>query len=133
MKPFDALTAVRDRLPSVLQPLATLAFNYWWTWSGQQLRLFAPLDQQLWEDCHHNPVAFLLRVDQERLDVAATDPDYVQLVQGLAARFAEYVQPRVCALAPHITPQQPVAYFCAEFGIHESLPIYAGGLGVLAG
>ncbi|MCS7293211.1 MAG: alpha-glucan family phosphorylase [Gloeomargarita sp. SKYBB_i_bin120] len=133
MKLLDPLTTIRDRLPNVLQPLATLAFNYWWTWSGQQLRLFAPIDQQLWEACHHNPVLFLQKVSQERLDEAATDPDYVQLVQNVAARFEAYMQPRTCPLAPHITPQQPVAYFCAEFGIHESLPLYAGGLGVLAG
>ncbi|MEN9217220.1 MAG: alpha-glucan family phosphorylase [Gloeomargarita sp. HHBFW_bins_162] len=133
MNSFDPIMALQSRLPHVLHPLATLAFNYWWTWSGQQLRLFSTIDHQLWEACHHNPVLFLQKVSQERLDEVATDPEYVQMLQTLMVRFRQYMQPQDCPLAPQISPQQPVAYFCAEFGLHESLPIYSGGLGILAG
>ncbi len=133
MKSFNPVTVLQTRLPQGLSPLATLAFNYWWTWSGQQLRLFSTIDHPLWEECHHNPVLFLQRVSRERLDEVATDPDYVQMVQTLMVRFRQYMQPQDCPLAPRISPQRPVAYFCAEFGLHESLPIYSGGLGILAG
>ncbi|MEN9218141.1 MAG: alpha-glucan family phosphorylase, partial [Gloeomargarita sp. DG_2_bins_126] len=129
---MKSVPTIQARLPQILQPLATLAFNYWWTWSGQQLRLFSTIDHQLWEECHHNPVLFLQKVSRERLDEVATDPEYVQMVQTLMARFRQYMQ-QDCPLPPPIRAEQPVAYFCAEFGLHESLPIYAGGLGVLAG
>ncbi|APB34169.1 Glucan phosphorylase [Gloeomargarita lithophora Alchichica-D10] len=130
---FDPILTLQDRLPQGLKPLAPLSFNYWWTWSGQQLRLFNTIDHQLWEACHHNPVLFLQKVSRERLDAVATDPDYVQMVQTLMVRFRQYMQFQDCPLAPQISPERPVAYFCAEFGLHESLPIYSGGLGILAG
>ena len=133
MQSFEPVATLEQRLPQDLKPLATLAFNYWWTWSGQQLRLFSTIDHQLWEECHHNPVLFLQKVCRERLDEVATDPDYVRMVQTLMVRFRQYMQPRDCVLAPRISPERPVAYFCAEFGLHESLPIYSGGLGILAG
>lgn len=133
MQSFEPVATLEQRLPQELKSLATLAFNYWWTWSGQQLRLFSTIDHQLWEECHHNPVLFLQKVCRERLDEVATDPDYVQMVQTLMVRFRQYMQPRDCVLAPRISPERPVAYFCAEFGLHESLPIYSGGLGILAG
>jgi len=133
MQPCESLVTLQRRLPVALQDLATLAFNYWWTWSGEQLRLFSTIDHRLWEECHHNPVLFLRQVSRERLDEVATDPDYVQMLQALMVRFRQYMQAPLREGLPGITPNHPVAYFCAEFGLHESLPIYAGGLGILAG
>jgi len=98
MQSFEPVATLEHRLPQELKPLATLAFNYWWTWSGQQLRLFSTIDHQLWEECHHNPVLFLQKVCRERLDEVATDPDYVQMVQTLMVRFRQYMQPRDCVL-----------------------------------
>ncbi|WP_448379759.1 alpha-glucan family phosphorylase [Gloeomargarita sp.] len=133
MQSCEPLVTLQRRLPVALQDLATLAFNYWWTWSGEQLRLFSAIDHRLWEECHHNPVLFLRRVSRERLDEVATDPDYLQMVQRLMVRFRQYMQAPPRTGLPGIGPDRPVAYFCAEFGLHESLPLYAGGLGILAG
>ena len=133
MQSCEPLVTLQRRLPVALQDLATLAFNYWWTWSGEQLRLFSAIDHRLWEECHHNPVLFLRRVSRERLDEVATDPDYLQMVQRLMVRFRQYMQSPPRVGLPGIGPDRPVAYFCAEFGLHESLPLYAGGLGILAG
>jgi len=122
MQPCESLVTLQRRLPVALQDLATLAFNYWWTWSGEQLRLFSTIDHRLWEECHHNPVLFLRRVSQERLDEVATDPDYVQMLQALMVRFRQYMQAPLREGLPGITPNHPVAYFCAEFGLHQYFP-----------
>lgn len=131
--PADQL---RSRLPRSLNRLADLAYNYWWCWAADQVSLFEMINPDEWERCNHNPVMLLESISYERLTQLAIDPFYVRRVQDLITEFDAYLagdKTWASRVAPQISKQRPVAYFCAEFGIHESLPIYSGGLGVLAG
>ncbi len=130
------ITALANRLPSPLKHLAEIAYNYWWSWTPERVGLFQHIDANLWRDCNHNPVQLLWQVPYERLTQIAEDPIYLKGLRSLMRQFNGYMNEQetwASRVAPQISPQHPVAYFCTEFGIHESLPIYAGGLGVLAG
>jgi starch phosphorylase len=122
-------------LPLPLQPLERLAWNYWWSWSREGNSLFRTLDAELWEESEHNPLLLLSRLSEFRLAQMATDPAYTDRVAALAQHFDRYlaVGPNTPALETTITEKNPVAYFCAEYGVHTSLPLYSGGLGILAG
>ncbi len=125
-----------QKLPLPLKRLADLAYNYWWSWTTERISLFQNIDPQAWERYGHNPVAVLESVSYERLTQIAEDPFYIQQVADLAAQLDSYMTQQdtwVSQVAPQISRDRPIAYFCAEFGIHESLPIYSGGLGILAG
>jgi len=133
---IEKLFTPKAELPGPLQPLERLAWNYWWSWSADGASLFRDLDADIWEDCEHNPRLLLARTSAYRLAQAATDPVYLERVRRIDQLFKDYMaQPTSWPLAdtPIITPNNPVAYFCAEFGVHNSLPLYSGGLGILAG
>ncbi|BAY62428.1 putative alpha-glucan phosphorylase [Calothrix brevissima NIES-22] len=133
---MTAALRLSEKLPFVLKRLADLAYNYWWSWSSDRIALFQSIDPQEWERCGHNPVAILESASYERLSQLAEDPVYIKQVSALAREFDRYMQQKdtwVSGVAPQLTKEHPVAYFCAEFGIHESLPVYSGGLGILAG
>lgn len=120
----------------LLEALKELANNYWWSWSTDGAAIFRDLAPDLWESSRHNPKRVLAGVTTYRLTQAATDPIFLQRVERQLIRFRSYcARPDTWAAhaLPNLSPARPVAYFCAEFGIHESLPNYAGGLGVLAG
>ena len=126
------------KLPLPLKPLERLSWNYWWSWSRDGASTFRDLDPDIWEECEHNPRLLLSRVSEYRLAQMATDPVYIQRVANLAHEFDEYMQQPLQGWGtssgqPVITPERPVAYFCAEYGVHNSLPLYSGGLGMLAG
>jgi glycogen phosphorylase len=128
-------------LPSPLQALERLYSNYWWSWSAEGAGVFRDLDTEIWEECEHNPRLLLERVSEYRLAEMATDPVYLERVRTLAEQFDHYMDGTSGLAAKWsnlagrsaITAEHPVAYFCAEYGIHNSLPLYSGGLGVLAG
>ena len=122
-------------LPAPLQPLERIAWNYWWSWSREGESVFRALDAELWEDCEHNPRLMLSHVAEYRLAQMATDPVYIERVATLAEHFDRYLEvgPNTPVLKTTVTEQNPVAYFCAEYGVHNSLPLYSGGLGILAG
>lgn len=131
-------TSPRPRvLPPNLQPLKGLAWNYWWSWAPDGAEVFRDLDPGLWQQCEQNPRTLLAQVSDLRLAQIAADPTFADRVQRLSERFTAYMSdPRPwpkLQLAPRISRDNPVAYFCAEFGIHNSLPLYSGGLGILAG
>ena len=115
-----------------LLPLESLAWNYWWSWAPDGPAIFRDLDPELWEDAEHNPRQLLARVSAYRRAEAASDPVYLERVQQLAKSFETYMNADPSSTFA-ITRANPVAYFCAEFGIHNSLPLYSGGLGILAG
>ncbi len=115
-----------------LLPLEPLAWNYWWSWAPDGAAVFRDLDPELWEEYEHNPRELLARVSPYRLAEISSDPVYLERVQRLAQRFDTYMS-AAPASTTAITREHPVAYFCAEFGIHNSLPLYSGGLGILAG
>lgn len=133
-----AVTLDARRLPEPLRALERLAWNYWWSWAEDGAAVFRDLDPQVWEVCEHNPRRVLAETSEFRLLQMATDPVYTERVRRLAERFDEYMaDTRAAWEAPEqekkITPARPVAYFCAEYGVHNSLPLYSGGLGMLAG
>ena len=123
-------------LPENLQALETLSWNYWWSWSTEGVNIFHDLDPQLWEDVEQNPRIMLRRISDLRLLQKANDPNYAARVAKLEADFHAYRETGVKTRSGNgrkISVEHPVAYFCAEYGVHNSLPIYSGGLGILAG
>jgi len=122
-------------LPKRINGLWQLAFNLWWTWHWEAREVFRRLDYPLWRLTSHNPVRMLQTVPYEHLKRAAREPAFVALYDaaivglGRALTAKESWWARTFA---HL-PDRPVAYFSAEFALHHTLPIYAGGLGVLAG
>lgn len=125
--------APQNSLPAPLLSIERLAWNYWWSWAPDGISLFRDLEPELWEECEHNPRQLLARTSTYRLAEAATDPAYLERVRRIEQAFHTYMASEPVAVSPAITTENPVAYFCAEFGIHNSLPLYSGGLGILAG
>ena len=128
---FRNLTAVVN-LPKKIERLRELAYNLWWTWNPEALELFNYLDPKLLEETGNNPVKMLESISVERLTEAANNEGYINLYKNVFNRFDNYMGERPAGV-DGIKPSHPVAYFSPEFGLHESVPIYSGGLGVLAG
>jgi len=126
--------SVRPRIPARLARLADLAGNLWYSFDRPTRVLFARLHPALWEAVGHSPKAMLNCVDEHRLTAAAADPAFVNAFDRALAAFDAYMTEPAARPAPDADGDRTlVAYFCAEFGVHESLPIYSGGLGILAG
>ncbi len=123
------------RLEGEAEGLRELARDFWWTWHPEAERLFASLDPELWESVGHHPLRLLARLDPRRLqDAIDHQPGFGARVQQLLRlRAADLAAPVPAATAAALDARRPVAYFSAEFALHESLPVYSGGLGVLAG
>lgn len=123
-------------LPRRLRRLADLAYNLWWTWGRDADQVFELIDRETWEVAYHNPVSFLRLVDHDHLIAASHVSHYLDLYDRVIQAFDDYMTGGDNTwYARHHQEwfNQPIAYFCAEFGIHEALPIYAGGLGILSG
>lgn len=125
---------VRAVLPEKIQALRDIAYNLRWTWDHEAVRLFQQLDKSLWDETRHNPVRLLGEISQEKLDAAAADDAFVERVNRVHAELQAYLADkgwfgRTYPDAGRLC----VAYFCMEYGLSECLPIYSGGLGVLAG
>ncbi len=122
-------------LPRRIHGLAELAYNLWWTWNPDCQHLFSRIDPQLWESVYHNPVQFLRQVARPRLNAAANNRYYRELYDRLIQSFETYLQTEETWFSqtyPQLSDRS-IAYFSMEFGLHETLPIYAGGLGILSG
>ncbi len=122
-------------LPPALEPLREMSFNVWWTWEPSARRLFRHLDPELWNRTNHNPVRMLQLSQQARLEEVAQDKTFLRELQQVHDTFTKYLAAKdtygkTGAGAPI---QKPIAYFSAEFGFHESIPNYSGGLGILSG
>ena len=124
------VSRLRARLPAPLAPLASVAYNYRWAWSAEGPGLFRRMDPAGWERAGENPVHFL-REAVDSVERAAEDAGIVASAGRLAAEIERDLARPWAQHGP--TPAEPVAFFCAEYGVHASLPIYAGGMGVLAG
>jgi len=125
---------VNPILPERLARLEDLAGNLWYSWDRPTRELFERLHQSLWNAVARNPRAFLRRVDERRLVQAAEDPVFRSSFERALAAFDAYLDPSARREdLPQLRGDDLIAYFCAEFGFHESLPIYSGGLGILAG
>lgn len=126
-----AVAELADLLPHALKPLARVAYDYRWSWSADGAALFGDVDPERWVRVGLNPRRLLSEVHRSLLDRASQDPALVARVNGLADELAlDRARP---PFASAIQPDHPVAFCCSEFGVHGSLPIYSGGLGVLAG
>ncbi len=122
-------------LTKITTGLHRLAHNLWWTWNQGAQEIFQELSPRSWQNLYHNGVAILHEVSDYELRVRLQDPDFARRVREVLADFENYMEEpntwgnqNAAALK-----KNPVAYFTAEFGFHETLPIAAGGLGILAG
>ena len=125
-----------DRFIAPLQErLWTLARNLWWSWDGDSISLFLDLDPHRWTQLNHNPVALLSEIPLDRIERRARELVLHSRINYAYRRQREYIEADRTWGARHagVLRPRPVAYFSAEFGLHESIPIYSGGLGVLAG
>lgn len=122
-------------LPRRIHRLGELAYNLWWTWNPEVQRLFQRIDKELWERTYHNPVRFLRQVQRSRLNAATNNRYYLEAYDRLMSAFDQYLHPQETWFSKTYPDLQDcqIAYFSMEFGLHETLPIYAGGLGVLSG
>ncbi len=126
---------IQPRIPAELARLQEMANDLMYSWDRSIRSLFHRLDRRLWDSCDHNPKAFLRRVSQRRIDEALNDRAYMEEYRRVTSAYDAYREhrgrPELTAL---FDPQKDlIAYFCLEFGFHESFPIYSGGLGILAG
>jgi len=124
-------------VPAIPEPLAglrRLAGNLWWTWNYDAVQLFNRLDRRLWSELQHNPVRLLASVPQEKLERAARDPAYLAHLDRVIESLDTYLADETWYSRTYGEHREArMAYFSMEFGLHECLPIYSGGLGVLAG
>ena len=122
-------------LPRRINRLGELAYNLWWTWQPNAQRLFSRIDNDLWERLSHNPILLLRQVERSALNEVAQDNQYLALYDSVFSSFDNYLA-KEDTWSDQTHPElasKPIAYFSMEYGLHETLPIYSGGLGVLAG
>ncbi len=117
-------------LPEKLKPLLDIAANLWLTWNPEAIKLFITMDSDLWEKNQHNPVRMLGEISQEKLEELAHDEGFLSEVQRVGEQLDQYLH--VLRSINH-SAQASIAYFSAEYGLSDTLPIYSGGLGILSG
>ncbi len=126
-----AVAGLASRLPDRLAVFARLAYNYRWAWTADGPDVFRAIDPRRGRTCHGNPVRLLQEVSAESLERAAADDALVARAEAVARVVDEdLARP---ARTDVMAEERPVAFFCAEYAVHASLPIYSGGLGALAG
>ncbi|MEN8116949.1 MAG: alpha-glucan family phosphorylase [Bacteroidota bacterium] len=118
---------VESNIPESLKPLRDLSKNLWWVWNTEARELFQYTDKAIWEECEHNPVVLLERVSYIRFKQLEKDEQFLSKMHSVANQFYQYIEERKNLDGPE------VAYFSMEYGLHDSLKIFSGGLGILAG
>ena len=131
---FNKIT-VNPQLPKRIGKLSEIANNLWWSWNTEFLRLFKMIDRDLWETCEKNPVKFLKQVSQDRLEAVATNQEFLKEYDRLAKEFDDYVTSKNTWFSNKYPENKKdlIAYFSAEYGLDQTIPIYSGGLGILSG
>ena len=133
---MDPDTVEFPNLPERLMGLGELAENLWWSWHPAARMLFKMLDRQAWKESGHNPDKMLKELPAKLFEAAVANNDYLQNYDVVLSQFHRYLSDKSCRFLNNF-PCDPntfaVAYFSAEYGLHRSLPFYAGGLGFLAG
>ncbi len=119
--------------PKSLAFLETLSQNLWWSWNLDAIELFRRIDPRLWEVSGHNPILFSTLLSKERLASLGKDDSYLAHLERVKNNFTAHFDSPADAVEPPYDPKDIIAYFSMEFGLHESLPIFAGGLGMLSG
>jgi len=128
----------RDRFPDIpdsISGLGELAYNLWWSWHPEVRMLFKMLNRIAWKESGHNPVKMLRELPREVLDSVVNDREYLHLYDIALKRSHDEIKTKTCWFTDNIADPEclPIAFFSAEYGLHHSLPFYAGGLGFLAG
>ena len=131
---FNKIT-VKPQLPKSINRLDEIANNLWWSWNSEYLRLLKKIDRDLWETVEKNPVKFLKRVSQERLEMAAKDSSFVKEYEKVLKNYEDYMSSKDTWFSKKYPENKNdlIAYFSAEYGLDETIPIYSGGLGILSG
>ncbi|MES0360130.1 MAG: alpha-glucan family phosphorylase [Anaerolineales bacterium] len=135
MEEYRAEIPNNFRLPRRIKRLGELAYNLWWTWNPEAERLFIQIDRDLWERTNHNPIKFLSMVQRASLNSVTQNRYYLEYYDQIFGEFDDYMRAEEtwCSRNHPEYNHRPIAYFSTEFGLHETLPIYAGGLGILSG
>ena len=126
---------VKPQLPKSINKLDEISNNLWWSWNSDYLRLLKKIDRDLWETVEKNPVKFLKRVSQERLEMAAKDSSFVKEYEKVLKNYEDYMSSKDTWFSKKYPENKNdlIAYFSAEYGLDETIPIYSGGLGILSG
>lgn len=122
-------------LPRRIHRLSSLAYNLWWAWNPEAVNAFRTINKRVWDEVGHNPIVFLRKVERAQLNAVANDAFYLELYDRVVSQFDAYMaEENTWFVREHAAQKDAaIAYFSFEFGLHESLPVYAGGLGILAG
>ena len=131
---FNRIT-VNPQLPKRIDKLQEVANNLWWSWNTEFLRLFQKIDRDLWEESEKNPIKFLKRVSQERLEEAAKNANFLNEYDKVIDNFDAYMNSKKTWFSENYPKNKEdlIAYFSAEYGLDQTIPIYSGGLGILSG
>ncbi|MCB0637963.1 MAG: DUF3417 domain-containing protein, partial [Lewinella sp.] len=118
---------IEAQLPASLEPLRRIANNIWWSWNEAAIELFETIDKAQFVALNYNPVALLDQLALEQVQALSADKDFLRRLRAVEQQFDAYLA------EPLATKQPQIAYFSMEYGLHISLRLYSGGLGVLAG
>ncbi len=131
---YGKITATSD-LPENIKKLPEIANNLWWSWNVDSLKLFKMIDDELWVKVKNNPVKFIQEVSQRKLQEASNSHEFIDKYNQVVQRYDEYMNPSKTWFSENFPDKKEiiVAYFSAEYGLDEILPVYSGGLGVLSG
>ncbi len=130
---FRSFDPNRPELPEPIRALDRISMNFYWSWHPEGVELFREIAAKVWDECEQHPRRMLAVAGELRLWQKAAEPDYVEKLNRFAERFDQYMAEMPASYSNGPTPANPAAYLCAEYGVHNSLPNYSGGLGILAG
>jgi starch phosphorylase len=131
---FNRVTVV-PQLPQEVAKLAEISNNLWWSWNTEFLKLFQYIDRDLWETCEKNPIKFLKNISQERIEKISNDQTFLDMYREVVNNYESYMKSKDTWYEKYHKDNQNelFAYFSAEYGLDEIIPIYSGGLGILSG
>ncbi len=131
---FNRVTVV-PQLPQRINKLAEISNNLWWSWNTEFLKLFRMIDSDLWENCEKNPIKFLKLISQDRIEQIINDDEFLKQYDRNVENYENYMKSKNTWFAKKYPNNQNdlIAYFSAEYGLDEIIPIYSGGLGILSG
>ncbi|HCC07092.1 MAG TPA: alpha-glucan phosphorylase [Clostridiales bacterium] len=131
---FEKIIVV-PKIPDKLKMLKVIGYNIWWTSNSKAKDMFSQIDEELWEGTNYNPVKLLNNVSEDKLTAICENENFINLYNDVVNEFESYIKKKDTWQENNYKnyKKDAIAYFCAEYGLHESIPIYSGGLGVLAG
>jgi len=131
--PYIQKYTVVLNLPEKFKPLLEIAYNLWWTWNPESHTLFQRIDPEIWDKTHHNPIKTINSIGQDKLDKLLEDDVFISHMLRTQEALNRYINSKTWFSHLDKKLENKIAYFSMEYGLHECLPIYSGGLGILAG